>query len=174
MLTNHPDREQAFCSAAFDNLATQCYSCVMIPEFESDGNLAPGVHWATWSELYDRFGTTRWRRRLLAGLRVALENLRSAGCLTVYVDGSFVSSKSEPGDFDACWEVGGVDPERLDPVLLIFDGGRAAQKAKYGGEFFPASKGAGSGEGVFLDFFQTDKDTGARKGIVALDLGGLT
>ena len=101
---------------------------------------------------------------MLGGLRVALDELRRAGCLTAYVDGSFVSSKPEPG----------VDLDRLDPVLLTFDGGRAAQKIKYKGELFPASAVAGLGEGVFVDFFQTDKDTGARKGIVALDLGGLT
>ena len=145
----------------------------MIPEFEPGGNLPPAVHRATWRELHDRFGTTRWRRRLLVGLRAALENLQRAACLTAYVDGSFVSSKPEPGDFDACWEEAGVDLDRLDPVLLTFDAGRAAQKAKYGGEFFPASAGAGLGAGVFLDFFQTDKETGARKGIVALDPGGL-
>ena len=102
-----------------------------------------------------------------------MENLQRAACLTAYVDGNFVSSKPEPGDFDACWEEAGVDLDRLDPVLLTFDAGRAAQKAKYGGEFFPASAGAGLGAGVFLDFFQTDKETGARKGIVALDPGGL-
>ena len=146
----------------------------MIPEFEPGGNLPPGVHWATWSELYDRFGTTPWRRQLLVGLRDALENLQIAGCLTAYVDGSFVSSKLGPGDFDACWEVAGVDLDRLDPVLLIFDDGRAAQKAKYSGEFFPVSTVAGFEQRDFLDFFQTDKDTGERKGIVALDLGGLT
>lgn len=146
----------------------------MIPTFKHDGNLPPGIHWATWSELRDRFGTTWWRLRLLAGLRVALENLRSAGCLTAYVDGSFVSSKLEPGDFDACWEVAGVDLERLDPILLTFDDRRAAQKAKYGGELFPVSAGADGESHAFLDFFQTDKDTGDRKGIIALDLGDLT
>ena len=67
-----------------------------------------------------------------------------------------------------------MDLERLDPKLLTFADGRAAQKAKYGGELFPSSAIAGFEEGVFLDFFQTDKDTGARKGIVALDLGNLT
>jgi len=146
----------------------------MIPEFGPGGNLPPGIHWAIWGELHERFGTTPWRRQLLVGLRLALENLRQAGCLTAYVDGSFVSSKSEPGDFDACWEEAGVDLERLDPILLTFADGRAAQKAKYGGELFPASAIAGFEEGVFLDFFQTDKDTGARKGIVALDLRNLT
>ena len=145
----------------------------MIPEFEPSGNLPPGVHRATWNELYARFGTTPWRRRLLVGLRAALENLQNAGCLTAYVDGSYVSAKLEPDDFDACWEEAGVDLDRLDPVLLTFADGRAAQKARYGGELFPASAVAGLGEGVFLSFFQTDKDTGARKGIVALHLGGL-
>ena len=67
-----------------------------------------------------------------------------------------------------------MDLERLDPILLTFADGRAAQKAKYGGELFPASAIAGFEEGVFLDSFQTDKDTGARKGIVALDLRNLT
>ena len=67
-----------------------------------------------------------------------------------------------------------MDLDRLDPILLTFADGRSAQKAKYGGELFPASAIAGFEEGVFLDFFQTDKDTGDRKGIVALDLGGLT
>ena len=152
---------------------TQCYSCVMIPEFALDGNLPPGVHLATWDQICDRFGTTQWRRRLLGGLRTALESLRSAGCQRVYVDGSFVSSKHEPGDFDVCWDEEGVDLDKLDPVLLNFDAGRATQKAKFDGEFFPVGGPNGEGGNVFLDFFQTDKDTGAKKGIVALDLGGL-
>ena len=144
----------------------------MIPDFEPDGNLPPGIHWATWDEISHRFGATPWRRRLLTGLRSAVENLRLAGCRTVYLDGSFVSAKSEPGDFDACWEEHGVNVVMLDPVLKTFSGGRAAQKAKFGGEFFPASAVADTDGDAFLEFFQTDKHTGARKGIVALDLGG--
>ena len=60
-------------------------------------------------------------------------SLKDAGCKTVYVDGSFVTGKERPGDFDACWEEEGVDPTILDPVLLTFDAGRATQKAKYMG-----------------------------------------
>ena len=60
----------------------------------------------------------------------------------------------------------------LDPVLLTFDEGRAAQKAKYMGELFPASIIANAGGLSFLDFFQTDKETGNAKGIIAIDLGG--
>ncbi len=109
----------------------------------------------------------------MTGLKAAMVSLKDAGCKTVYVDGSFVTGKERPGDFDACWEEEGVDPIVLDPVLLIFDNGRASQKAKYMGELFPASNIADEDGFSFLEFFQTDKETGRRKGIVAIDLGEL-
>jgi hypothetical protein len=78
--------------------------------------------------------------------------LQSAGCRTVYIDGSFVTTKLVPNDFDACWDIEGVDPESLDPVLLIFDEGRATQKAKYLGELLPAQLSESDSGGTFLDF----------------------
>ena len=110
---------------------------------------------------------------MAAGVGAAVENLKSAGCQTVYVDGSFITAKGFPNDFDACWEEVGVDPLALDPVLLTFDPGRATQKAKYLGELFPASIIASEDGFSFLEFFQADKETGKPKGIVAIDLGGL-
>ena len=109
----------------------------------------------------------------MTGLRAALENLKRAGCRIIYINGSFVTTKDLPNDYDACWEETDVDPEALDPVLLTFDPGRAMQKAKYMGELFPASIIADTGGLSFLEFFQTDKDTGRPKGIIAIDLGGL-
>ncbi len=116
------------------------------------------------------FGFTERRVRLLSGLKEALMLLKPAGCRTVYVDGSFVTAKPQPVDFDACWAVDGVDPARLDPVFLDFSSSRAKQKARFGGEFFPADLPEGMTGKTFLEFFQTDKETGAPKGIVALDL----
>ena len=104
---------------------------------------------------------------------MALDSLNRAGCQTVYIDGSFVTDKEVPNDFDACWEETGVAPELLDPVLLRFDAGRAAQKARYLGELFPASIRATAAGMSFREFFQTDRETGRPKGIVAMDLGGL-
>ena len=144
----------------------------MIPPFDANGILPPGVYWASWDEVTSRFGGSPWRQRLITGLRAALKNLKSAGCRTVYLDGSFVTSKNRPNDYDACWEETGVDPTALDPVLLTFDPGRAIQKAKYMGEFFPASITADPNGLSFYEFFQTDKRTGRPKGIVAIDLGG--
>ena len=75
-----------------------------------------------------------------------------------------------PGDFDACWEAGSVDPGLLDPVLLDFSDRRAAQKAKFGGELFPAQLAAEPGGTTFLEFFQLDRLTQQSKGIIAIDL----
>ena len=156
-------------------LATQQYCCVMpIPDPDpSTTNLPPGIHEATWEEIVAAFGSTPRREALLDGLLRALRALRSAGCTRAYLDGSFITTKEHPGDFDGCWEPHGVDPTALDVVLLDFRRGRAAQKAKYGGELFIANATAGPAGTAFLDFLQTDKATGDLKGIVAIDLGGL-
>ena len=143
----------------------------MIPAFNSDGNLPPGVHWATWQEFAARFGTTPHRQQLLKGLKSALDSLSKAGCQTVYIDGSFVTKKENPNDFDGCWDLTGVDPSLLDPILLLFDNKRVAQKVKYKGELFPASCRADRVGNTYLDFFQIDRD-GNPKGIIAIDLGG--
>ena len=142
----------------------------MIPPFDEDlGYLPPGIHWATWDELSECCGTNSRRRELLAGLRAAAENLRDAGCRTLYLDGSFASTRDIPGDYDGCWDPMGVDPDLLDPVLLDFRPGRIAQKIKFGGELFISSEIEGASGLVFEEFFQTDKE-GNVKGIIAIDL----
>ena len=110
---------------------------------------------------------------LLSGLEAAIVSLRDAGCKRLYVDGSFVTTKVVPNDYDVAWEPAGVDLQRLkliEPVFFDFRNFRAAQKAKYFGEFFPSSAAADPVGNTFLEFFQIDKNTGSAKGIVALDL----
>lgn len=142
----------------------------MIPGFEPDGNLPPGIHWASWQETVERFGWTEHRLRLLSGLRLALDELRVAGCRTVYVDGSFVTSKTDPADFDACWDAAGILADKLNPALIAYDSVRRGQRTKYGGEFFVADTPANLYGTSFLEYFQRDKGTGEPKGIVAIDL----
>jgi hypothetical protein len=143
----------------------------VIPDFDESGRLPPGEHPANWQQVAERFGTSPKREELLTGLYAALTALKTAGCQTVYLDGSFVTAKQEPGDFDACWEASGVNASQLDPVLLDFSNQRLKQKLKYGGELFVASQIADPNTmDAFLDFFQTDSESGDRKGIVVLDL----
>lgn len=145
----------------------------MLPPFDQAGNLPPGIHWATWQEFSERFGMTPYRRRLLAGLREALLALRLAACRTVYIDGSFVTTKETPGDYDGCWDPKGVSIDKLDPVFLDFSNKRAAQKAKYGGEMFTSGSPAGPAGKTFLEFFQQDQEENP-KGIVAFALQELS
>jgi hypothetical protein len=154
---------------------SQRYCCVVpIPDFDEHGVLPPGVHVATWPEVRARYGYTAHRRKLLNGLEQALASLKEAGCRRAYIDGSFVTKKRRPGDFDGCWEEDEVNPDMLHPALLMFDDQRAVQKAVFGGEMFPASARADAKGSPFVRFFQLQKETGAPKGIVCIDLTGWT
>jgi hypothetical protein len=131
--------------------------------------LPPGIHDATMEEVERRFATNDRRRKLFEGFRAGVETLRQAGCRIVFLDGSYVTEKEAPGDYDACWEPAGVDDSKLDPVLLDFTNKRRNQKLKYGGEFFPSSAKA-DGKQTFVEFFQTDRYSGNPKGIVRISL----
>ncbi|WP_354634759.1 DUF6932 family protein [Planktothricoides raciborskii] len=131
----------------------------MIPEFDENGNLPPGVHFCEWEEFVDRFGTTDLRLRLMRGLQMAMQQLKAAGCRTIYINGSFVTSKSDPGDFDACWDREDVDIDYLrreaPQLLKYYD--RAGQKAKYKGELFASDQPVGNYGKNSFDLFQEDR-----------------
>ena len=132
--------------------------------------LPPGVYAADMTAIKKHFAYNEWRRQLYGGLLKACVNLAAAGCQSLYLDGSFVTEKPKPGDFDACWEPDGVDSCLLDPVFLDFTNSRANQKLKFGGEFFPATTTADAKGRTYLEFFQVEKFTNQPKGIVQIDL----
>lgn len=143
----------------------------MLPPFDPlTGRLPDGVYEVEWQEVVERFGWNIRRRQLLDGLAEAIEILAAAGCRRMWLNGSFVTAKDEPGDFDACWDPDGVDLDALDPILFDLSGGRSAQKERFGGELFPNVTETGSGL-VFAEFFRNERDIG-RKGIVVLRIGG--
>jgi len=102
---------------------------------------------------------------LFGGFSAVLTMLQNSGCPMVYLNGSFTTEKPVPPDYDGCWDPAGVDVKKLDPTLLDYSNKRAAQKRKYRGEMFIATMSEASGK-TFLDFFQTEKNTGAKKGIL--------
>ena len=132
--------------------------------------LPPGIHQAGLDDVEAIFATNAWRRDLFDGLVDAAGRLRSAHCPTIYLDGSYVTGKPKPRDFDACWDPTGVDRTKLDPVFLDFENGRVVQKAAFKGEFFPSSARSTDISGTFLEFFQLDRFTGKKKGIVSISL----
>lgn len=142
----------------------------MIPKFDRRGNLPPGKPYkVTWEELQDRFGTNEHRRDIMAGLKAALDNLKQADCRRVYINGSFITSKTKPSDWDGCWEPYGVNTARVDPIILDvnFDADRV--RRKYKGDLFVQAPKAGWN---YLDVFQKDRE-GNRKGILVIELDTL-
>jgi hypothetical protein len=131
--------------------------------------LPPGVHPATLTEVAIVFATNARRRALYEGLLLAATALRIAGCGKLYLDGSYVTAKTVPGDYDACWDPTGMDRAQLDPVFLDFSNKRQAMKNKFGGEFFP-SAALNTPTQTFLEFFQVEKFTGQAKGILLIVL----
>lgn len=144
----------------------------MLPELEQ-GVLPPGIHPASLDEVEAAFGWNQQRTNLLVGLRRAIQDLKRAGCRRVWLDGSFVTEKDVPGDYDMCWDMEGVDIGLLAPPLVALDPPRALQKAHYGGDILPNVIETDSAQ-PFIDFFQQDSVTGAPRGIVEIDLGKIT
>jgi uncharacterized protein DUF6932 len=141
----------------------------VLPDFDGNGALPLGIHTASWEEIVARFGWTSHRMDLLAGLADVLAALGSAGCRLAYLDGSFVTDKEVPGDYDLCWEMDGVDLYKLDPIVQDVAPPRAAQQARFRGDILPNVREGNSGA-PFVEFFQRNKVTGGSKGIVAINI----
>jgi len=146
----------------------------MIPEFDNTGNLPEGIHFTTLDKLIERFGDNPKRAWLIDGLKLLIAALKKANCPLIFIDGSFVTSKEIPGDYDLCWSLVDVIEQDLDPVLIDFSPiGREKMEQKYRGDIFPAELPEGGSGKLFVEFFQTDKNTGEKKGIVAIKIGDL-
>ncbi|MFC1782421.1 DUF6932 family protein [Planctomycetota bacterium] len=144
----------------------------MIPEFIDIGGpwkvLPPGVHNATLQEIEARFASSEHRKQLFFGFRNGVIALQKAGCRKILLDGSFITEKPFPADFDACWDPKGVDISKLDPVFLDFRYRRKKQREVFYGEFFPANFHA-NGKRFFFEYFQIDRHTGNAKGIICIE-----
>ena len=129
---------------------------VSLPGLDPQSGLLPeGEHRASWDEIVGMFSWNQRRRQLLDGLIDGLTILAESGCRQVWLNGSFVTSKDEPGDFDCVWDTDGVDLRILKvlcPEILELDGHRLSQKLRFGGEFLPNIVESSSGR-KFSDFF---------------------
>jgi predicted nucleotidyltransferase len=96
-----------------------------LPSFQSNGNLPSGIWRVSWEEFSAYFGHTNARRsNLLSQLTRLIDDVRRATSLVgLYVFGSYVTSKTHPGDLDLLLVVqSGFQTEDLDEILkLPFD-----------------------------------------------------
>jgi hypothetical protein len=87
----------------------------MIPGFNEDGYLPPGIHAATLDEISARFGQESELREVqIQSLHWLVDLARRAGVQKIVVNGSFVTDKLEPNDVDCVLLIGPGFPQ--DPA----------------------------------------------------------
>ncbi|MDP3507581.1 MAG: hypothetical protein Q8T09_06290 [Candidatus Melainabacteria bacterium] len=106
----------------------------MIPESEKNGNLPPGIFEATIEEVEDRFSINFQRKKLFGLLLEVLAIFRNCGCPEVYLDGSYITNKDEPEDYDLCYEPTGIN---ATSEFYEFLKNKDRRKERYGGDIFP-------------------------------------
>ena len=130
----------------------------MIPEFNEDGYLPPGIYEASFEEVKNRFGFSRKRQKLLQGMSFLLEQCRILHCDILYLDGSFVTTAENR-------------EQVLNNVLeSLLESNSEVQKEYFGGEIYSAfSKAILLPELTILEYFQKTKQY-EDKGIVMIKL----
>jgi hypothetical protein len=95
----------------------------MIPDFEDNGYLPPGIHRATLDEIEARFGSESELRRVqLESLRWLIELARRAGVERLVLNGSFVTDIIEPNDVDCVTLIGPDFPADPQAAKELMDG----------------------------------------------------
>ena len=142
----------------------------MIPEFRSDGYLPEGMHFASEAEVTFRFGSSNaHRRRLAVRLRRWIELSRRVRARRLFIDGSFITAKTEPNDVDAVVWLS-ADFERQvqqgnDPGLEL----EHMLLTRHPEEIFAAEDDVDWND--WIEFFtRTREEDGRRKGLVEVEL----
>ena len=99
----------------------------MIPPFDENGYLPPGIHPATLDEVAERFGQeSELRRDQMESLRWLVDAARRSGAERLVINGSFVTDRPEPNDVDCVLLIGPGFPRDA----ALHEGGRAARKGE--------------------------------------------
>jgi hypothetical protein len=147
----------------------------MALKYLPNGNLTPGVHPMNWDDFVDEFGYTNHRKMLIDGMKKAINALKKCSCERLYIDGSFVTKKLVPKDWDGCYDEAGMHMQKLRKEFAIFyniSPPRQEQKDIFKGEVLPASLEIRFPlpEKTIIDCFQLDINDDSSKGIVQLSL----
>ena len=138
------------------------------PEFDANGDLPPGVHPATLSDVVARFGTrTLGRQRVARRLEQVYALALASGHLARFIIfGSFVTAKNAPNDVDIFLLMeDDFDVSRLPRhVRIVFDHA-AAQNLLGASVFWIRRVAALGGEQATVEYWQVTR-SGGRRGIV--------
>ena len=141
-----------------------------LPAFNEDGDLPPGVHGATLSEVLARFGQGSVQRSAVADrlTRIYQLALSTGQVARVAVFGSFITAKAEPNDIDILllmedtFDLSAVTGE----AAVVFQ--HLEAHARFGASiFWTRRSGALGGEQAMIEYRQVRRE-GGQRGIVEI------
>jgi predicted nucleotidyltransferase len=143
---------------------------VTLPAFNEDGDLPPGVHGATLSEVLARFSQGSVQRAAVADRLTRLYQLAiSTGQVArVAVFGSFITAKAEPNDIDILL----LMEDTFDLAVVTGEAAGVFQHleahARFGASiFWTRRSGAIGGEQAMIEYWQVRRE-GGQRGIVEI------
>lgn len=139
----------------------------MIPEFDENGNLPPGIHEATFDEVLERFSKPKTARRkgrtrTLHSFYAFIKRFATA----IYIDGSYTTNKPAPNDVDIIVLLRG-DFRFNSPPGKRLEWFRYNKENRRHLHIFPIHEGDNDRFTFYLNFFQTTRDLN-RKGIISV------
>jgi hypothetical protein len=134
----------------------------VLPNFNNNGDLPPGIHRASWKDVAERFGSgTEARTKATTTLKHLHDLAARTGCLRhFYVFGSFASRAAEPRDVDVVLIMSAdfrVEASARESRTLF---SHADAQARYGASVFWVREGMVAAAALrdFLLAFQTRRD----------------
>jgi hypothetical protein len=143
---------------------------MVLPAFNEEGDLPPGVHRATLPEVLERFGQGSVQRCAVADrLQRVYQLVTSTGHLARFVVfGSFITAKEEPNDVDIIllmedtFDLASVTGEAALPFQHM------EADTHFGASvFWTRRSGAMGGEQAMIEYWQVRRE-GGRRGIVEI------
>ncbi len=139
-----------------------------LPDFNSEGDLPPGIHKATLAGVIEHFGKGTLQRRIMARRLEHIYNLASqtSHLRRFIIFGSFVTAKPDPGDVDIFLMMQDTfDVSQLTgETALIFDH-LVMQNYEGASIFWIRRLAAMGGEDATVEYWQLKRD-GTKRGIV--------
>lgn len=138
------------------------------PHFNDHGDLPPGIHRATLSEVLEHFGQATLRRQVVAR---RLERIYALAAATHHlarfiVYGSFVTSKPDPGDVDVFMLMDeSFNVERVSPEQMPIFSHMLAHDYEGASVFWSTRAAVGGGEQELVEHWQLKRD-GTHRGVV--------
>ena len=149
----------------------------MLPDFNSDGNLPPGVHHASLTEIESRFGefTISDRRVMLfSKFKQLVEMAKFSGIVKrIIIGGSFVSAKPVPNDVDVVIVIAkDVEIETLAQSEYVVADRDALRRVLKGDDFdVIVVREETTRMQTIIEFFQSNRDN-KPVGVVEVNLYG--